>query len=308
MVNIYPMRYGLKISRGILSRMQRSAQVMGLTVLVLSVLTVVIWMSVVQASTGGELRVTFLDVGQGDAIFIQSPSGAQMLIDGGKNRAVIRQLSKVMPLFDRSIDVVLATHPDSDHIGGLPDVLKRYRVGLVVQSSVLDPEGVDAEALDAAVAREGEGGSVQIVAERGQVIELGDGVTFEILFPDRSVSQIETNTGSIVGRLVYGSTSFMLTGDSPDEIEKYLVLLDAEGLQSTVLKAGHHGSRTSSSLQFVGYVSPEYAVFSRGCDNSYGHPHEEPVALFARLGIETFDTCEDGAITFVSDGTTVRAE
>lgn len=288
--------------------MQRSAQLMGLTVLVLGVLTVVIWMSVAQASTGGELRVTFLDVGQGDAIFIQSPSGAQMLIDGGKNRAVIRQLSKIMPLFDRSIDVVLATHPDSDHIGGLPDVLKRYRVGLVVQSSVLDPEGVDAEALDAAVAREGEGGSVQIVAERGQVIELGDGVTFEILFPDRSVSQIETNTGSIVGRLVYGSTSFMLTGDSPDEIEKYLVLLDAEGLQSTVLKAGHHGSRTSSSLQFVGYVSPEYAVFSRGCDNSYGHPHEEPVALFARLGIETFDTCEDGAITFVSDGTTVRAE
>lgn len=288
--------------------MQRSAQVMGLTVLVLGVLTVVIWMSVAQASTGGELQVTFLDVGQGDAIFIQSPSGAQMLIDGGKNRTVIRQLSKVMPLFDRSIDVILATHPDSDHIGGLPDVLKRYRVGLVVQSSVLDPEGVDAEALDAAVAREREDGSVQIVAERGQVIELGNGVTFEILFPDRSVSQIETNTGSIVGRLVYGSTSFMLTGDSPDEIEKYLVLLDAEGLQSTVLKAGHHGSRTSSSLQFVGYVSPEYAVFSRGCDNSYGHPHEEPVALFARLGIETFDTCEDGAITFVSDGTTVRME
>lgn len=291
---------------------------MGWTVLVLLAVTIVIWVAVAQASTGGELRVTFLDVGQGDAIFISSPSGAQMLIDGGKNRAVIRQLSRVMPLFDRSIDVILGTHPDADHIGGLPDVLERYRVGMIVQSSVLDPEGVDAAAFDAAVAREEEdggpirepsisnGAGVQLVAERGQVIDLGGGVEFEILFPDRFLPQVETNLGSIVGRVTFGDTSFMLTGDSPDEIEKYLVLLDAEGLQSNVLKAGHHGSRTSNSLQFVGFVSPEYAVFSRGCDNSYGHPHEEPVAVFARLGVETFDTCEDGAVTFVSDGKTVR--
>lgn len=288
--------------------MQRSAQVMGFTILLLFAVTVVIWVAVAQASTGGELRVTFLDVGQGDAIFIQSPSGAQMLIDGGKNRAVIRELSKVMPLFDRTIDVVIGTHPDSDHIGGIPDVLKRYRVGLVVQSSVLDPDGTDAQAFDAAVAREEEEGGVQLVAERGQVIDLGGGVTFEVLFPDRFIPQVETNLGSIVGRLVYGNTSFMLTGDSPDDIEKYLVMLDAEGLHSNVLKAGHHGSRTSSSLEFVGYVSPEYAVFSRGCDNTYGHPHEEPVAVFAQLGVDTFDTCEDGSVTFLSDGNTVRVE
>lgn len=288
--------------------MQRSAQVLGWTILVLVAIVIVIWVTVAQAATKSELRVTFLDVGQGDAIFIQSPSGAQMLIDGGKNRAVIPELSNVMPLFDRSIDVVMATHPDSDHIGGLLDVLKRYRAGIIVQSSVLDPEGDDARAFDAAVANEEEEGGVQVVAERGQVIDLGGGVTFEVLFPDRFIPQVETNLGSIVGRLVYGNTSFMLTGDSPDEIEKYLVMLDAEGLRSDVLKAGHHGSRTSSSLQFVGYVSPEYAVFSRGCDNSYGHPHEEPVAVFAQLGVETFDTCEDGAVTFVSNGTTVRSE
>ena len=124
---------------------------------------------------------------------------------------------------------------------------------------------------------------------------------------------LETNTGSIVGRLIYGDTSFMLTGDSPKAIEEYLVKLDgstslaagANGLKSTVLKAGHHGSRTSSSLSFVGFVSPEYAVFSRGCDNSYGHPHEEVVAIMAKLGIPTFDTCLDGSVTFVSDGKTV---
>ena len=290
------------------SHMKKSAQVLRYTILVLLMLVIVIWVAVTQASTGGELRVTFLDVGQGDSIFIESPSGAQMLIDGGKNRAVIRQLSKVMPLFDRSIDVVLATHPDSDHIGGLPDVLKRYHVTLVIQSSVLDPEGVDAAAFDAAVAEEEKNGGTQLVAMRGQVIDLGGGVTFEILFPDRFVPHIETNTGSIVGRLIYGNTSFLLTGDSPKEIEEYLVQLDGEGLHSNVLKAGHHGSRTSSSLQFVGYVSPEYGIFSRGCDNTYGHPHEEPVAVFARLGVQTFDTCEDGSITFVSDGIAVRKE
>lgn len=286
--------------------MQKSARVLGVTIFVLLLVTICIWTAVAQASTGGKLTVTFLNIGQGDAIFIESPSGAQMLIDGGKNRAVIRELSRVSPLFDRSIDVVLGTHPDADHIGGLPDVLKRYRASLVVQSSVLDPEGADSAAFDAAIAREVTDGAQVLTAERGQVIDLGGGVTFEILFPDRDVPGLETNTGSIVGRLVYGDTSFMLTGDSPKAIEEYLVQLDGEALRSTVLKAGHHGSRTSSSLQFVGFVSPEYAVFSRGCDNSYGHPHEEPIAIFARLGVETFDTCLDGAVTFVSDGKTVQ--
>lgn len=278
---------------------------MGATLLVLLVVTVCIWYAVVQASTSGELRVTFLDVGQGDAIFIQSPSGVQVLIDGGKNRAVIRELSRVMPWFDRSIDVVIGTHPDADHIGGLVDVLKRYRASLVVQSSVLDPEGADSAAFDAAVAKEVEEGAQKMIATRGQVLDLGDGAYLEILFPDREVPNIETNTGSIVARLVYGDTSFMLTGDSLQSIEEYLVQLDAEDLQSNVLKVGHHGSRTSSSLSFVGFVSPEYAVFSRGCDNSYGHPHEEPVATMARLGVEVLDTCEDGSVTLVSDGKTV---
>lgn len=278
---------------------------MGVTIGALLLVTICIWTAVAQASTGGKLTVTFLDIGQGDAIFIESPTGAQMLIDGGKNRAVIRQLSREMPWFDRSIDVVIGTHPDADHIGGLPDVLRRYRASLVVQSSVLDPEGADAAALASAAAKEAEDGAQLLTAMRGQVIDLGGGVTFEILFPDREVPGLETNTGSIVGRLVYGGTSFMLTGDSPKAIEEYLVQLDGEALRSTILKAGHHGSRTSSSLQFVGFVSPEFAVFSRGCDNSYGHPHEEPVAIFARLGVETFDTCLDGSVTFVSDGKTV---
>lgn len=285
--------------------MNKSTKVLGITILLLLFVTITIWWALASAS-GGELRVTFLDVGQGDAIYVRSPSGAQLLIDAGKNREVLRELGKVMPFFDRSIDVVLATHPDADHIGGMPDVLKRYRAALVVHSSVEDEEGIDAAAFEKAMAGEVENGSQVVVAERGQVYDLGGGARLEILFPDRSVPAIETNTGSIVARLVYGETSFLFTGDSPDSIEEYLVQLDGKNLKANVLKAGHHGSRTSSSLLFVGFVSPEHAVFSRGCDNSYGHPHEEPKAVFARLGITMLDTCEDGAVTFTSDGQRVK--
>ena len=117
---------------------------------------------------------------------------------------------------------------------------------------------------------------------------------------------METNLASVVGRLVYGNTSFMLTGDSPQAIEEYLVELDAERLKANVLKVGHHGSKTSSSPLFVGFVNPNFAVYSRGCDNSYGHPHADVVALFKRFEVETFDTCTDGTVTFISDGQAVK--
>jgi len=282
-----------------------SARIVGATVLILLLINIIIWCALIINDTQGHLTVSFLDIGQGDATFITAPSGVQVLIDGGKNREVLRQLSQVLPWYDRSIDLVLATHPDADHIGGLPDVLARYRVAHIARSSVED-DGTDQVVFMGAVEKEKGEGAAELIAERGQIIDLGDGAYLEILFPDRSVPKIETNTGSVVARLVYGDTSFMLTGDSPQSIEEYLVGLDPEALDSDVLKVGHHGSRTSSSPLFVGFVSPEYAVISRGCDNTYGHPHEEVTALFKRFEVETLDTCTDGAVTFVSDGNTVR--
>ena len=137
---------------------------------------------------------------------------------------------------------------------------------------------------------------------------LGGGAYADILFPDRDVSGVETNTGSIVMRIVYGDTSFILTGDSPQAIEKYLSSIYGTALKSDVLKAGHHGSRTSSSEEFVTAIHPTYAVFSRGCNNSYGHPHKEVIELLARLQIPTFDTCKDDVIQFRSDGKHVVLE
>ncbi|OGG58150.1 hypothetical protein A2853_01380 [Candidatus Kaiserbacteria bacterium RIFCSPHIGHO2_01_FULL_55_17] len=294
--------------------MRRSVQVQGFVILILFLLVLGIWYAAWCEDRRGMLTVSFLDVGQGDAIFIEAPSGRQVLIDGGKGRAVLRELSRVMPWYDRSMDVLVGTHPDQDHIGGLSDVLARYRVGLVLLSSVKDEEGTDARALDVAAEAEEKSGGRRLIAQRGQVIDLGDSTYLEILFPDRDVPNVETNTGSIVARLVYKKTAFMLTGDAPKAIEQYVVQLDGSTslttsgghLKSNVLKAGHHGSKTSSSEFFVGFVSPEYAVFSRGCDNSYGHPHQEVIDLFNRFEIPTLDTCKEGTVTFVSDGSNVK--
>lgn len=264
--------------------------------------SVFIWWPLVSHSQG-VLAVSFLDVGQGDAIFIESPTGRQVLIDGGRtDHAVLRQLGEVMAWNDRTIDVVIPTHPDADHVGGLIDVLDRYEVSYVIQSSVRGDTDLW-RSLENAVEREG---STNLIAMRGQVIDLGGGSYLKILFPDRDVSGLETNMGSVVAKLVYGDTSFYLNGDSPIAIEKYLLSLDKAGLKSTVLKAGHHGSRTSSDSDFVAVVNPDYGVFSRSCDNAYGHPHKEIVELFARLHIKTFDTCLNGRVTFISDGVAVH--
>ncbi len=282
--------------------MNTSAKVLCVTAIVLSIVTLCIWYVIILEDRAGKLTVSFLNIGQGDSIFVDSPSGRQVLIDGGPDRSVLRELSKIMPWYDRSIDVVIATHPDADHISGLVDVLMRYRVEYVFHPGVEKNTG-PAESMLLSVAKEG---ANEVYARRGQIIDLGEGAYIEILFPDRDVSDVETNTASIVARLVYGNTSFMFTGDAPQAIENYLAELDAEALESNVLKAGHHGSKTSSSVLFSGFVNPNFAVFSRGCDNSYGHPHPEIVALFQRFEIPTLDTCEDGTITFISDGTSVR--
>lgn len=276
-------------------------------VLVLFVATLGVWGALIEVERPRGLRVHFLNVGQGDAILVESPSRKKMLIDGGRDRAVLRELSAVLPWWERTIDVVLATHPDADHVGGLFEVLKRYKVHLILQSGV-QHDTPQVESLMAMIAREKSNGAQEVLARRGQVVDLGGGVLVEILFPDRDVSSLETNTASIVARVVYGDTAFMLTGDAPQRIEEYLVLLDGERLDADVLKAGHHGSNTSSALAFVGYVSPRWGVFSRGCENSYGHPHQEVVTLFERFSIETRDTCLDGRVTFTSDGRTVVVE
>lgn len=264
--------------------------------------TICIWVYVVREDSNHFMQVHFLSVGQGDASFIESPTGVQMLIDGGSNGAVLRELSRVMPFYDRSIDVVVATHPDFDHIGGLIEVMKRYSVGMLLVSFPGNDTDVDERLIGIAKER---GVSIKTPL-RGSGLDLGAGVHATVLFPDRELDDIETNTASLVLQIRYGKTAFMFTGDSPDEIEEYLVMLDGKKLESDVLKLGHHGSRTSTSELFLGFVSPDYAIISAGKDNRYGHPHEEVLEKIAAFGIQKKDTLS-GMVSFQSDGTTVFA-
>lgn len=280
--------------------MRKSTRISGILILTLLIVSAVIWSAVLRESRHGVLTVSFLDVGQGDSILIESPSGLTVLIDGGPTAGVLREISKQMPWYDRSIDVIIATHSDADHITGLIDVLERYQVSYIVRSSV---EGTTAtwNALRDSIGAEKRERARVVTAVRGQIIDLGGGVYLEVLSPDRLVPNLETNTGCVVTRLVYGNTSFMLPCDAPQAIEKYLVSVDGADLRANVLKAGHHGSKTSSSPLFVGYVDPQYAVYSRGCDNMYGMPHKETIATYEAFNIPTLDTCTRGTIIFTSD-------
>lgn len=247
----------------------------------------------------GMLEVHFLDIGQGDAIYVRAPNGNDMLVDAGPSPSVLRRLGEAMPWRDRDIDVLLESHPDQDHIGGMPDVIERYGVGMFVMPGVESANSTDDEIERLLV----EKGIPAILGRRGMRIVLGGGAYFDILFPDRDPKGLETNDASIVGRLSYGSMSVMLTGDSPKWVEERLVALDgAEGLASQVLKAGHHGSKTSSSAPFVSAVDPDFAVVSAGKGNRYGHPSKEVMETFRAHDIPMLRTDEEGTIVFKSDG------
>ncbi len=253
----------------------------------------------------GLLKATFLDVGQGDAIFIESPDGTQVLIDGGKGGDVLRVLQKEMGYFDRDINMILATHQDADHIGGLVHVLERYHVDTIVMTENVNDTPVHEAFMRAA---RSEGARI-LYARRGQTYDLGSGAhgstTLAILFPDHDPTKLESNTASIVARLVYGESEYVLTGDSPSHIETYLVGIDSSRLKSDVLKVGHHGSRTSTAGAFVATVDPDVAVISAGKDNSYGHPHKEVLEILESHGALIKNTADLGNIRSFSNGETI---
>ncbi|HEY4489304.1 MAG TPA: MBL fold metallo-hydrolase [Candidatus Paceibacterota bacterium] len=246
-----------------------------------------------------KLEVHFLDIGQGDSILIEAPGGIDMLIDGGPDRSVMRQLPKKIGIFDRKIDVVIATHPDKDHIAGLPAVFSRYQVSYFIESGV-EHDSQYVEALEEAVSSEPS--LTVLTARRGMRIRLGEEAYADILFPDRDVSNVETNDGSVILRLVYGDTSFVLAGDAPSKLEDYLVSLDGSALNSDVLKASHHGSKNSTSDTWLQAVDSSIVVISAGRGNSYGHPAPDVVTRILNSGARIYSTIEDGTVTIISDG------
>jgi competence protein ComEC len=245
------------------------------------------------------MKFVMLDVGQGDALFIESPTGVQILVDGGPPKEVLNKISQVMPFWDRSIDAILITNPDQDHIGGLVDIVKYYKVGQVFEPGTFNESDTYKN-----LKKEIENKNISRTdLKKGMVLDLGRGVFLETLFPDRDVSSFSTNDGSIVARLVYDDVSILLTGDATEKTEKLVLennLIDK--IDSDILKVPHHGSKSSSSYHFIEAVSPEYVLVSLGEDNKYGHPHQEVLNRFEEFGIKVLRTDEKGTIILKSDG------
>ncbi|MCE9517535.1 MBL fold metallo-hydrolase [Candidatus Nomurabacteria bacterium] len=206
-----------------------------------------------------------------------------------------------MPFGDKSIDVVIITNPDTDHMGGVVDILQNYKVDMILESGT-HSDTVTYRTLSQLIAQN----KIQKkFARKGMrlVLDNKQNIYFDILFPDRDVSTWERNDGSVVGKLVYGTSSFMLMGDAT----KYTELLIAynenpQTLHSQVLKLGHHGSHTSSSLLWLEKVKPEIAIVSAGLNNRYGHPHKDVIQRLSDLGIAVFGTYEKGEIMFKTNG------
>ena len=249
-----------------------------------------------------KLHVSFLDVGQGDAILIQKGS-RQVLIDGGPSpQAISLELSRQMPFWDRSIDLVVLTHPHGDHLAGLLEVLRRYDVGQVLYPS-LDYES---SLYDEWLRYIKETGTKNAIACAGQRIDMGDGITIEILWPSTNPikgSGSDVDNNSVVLLLKEGKISFLLTGDSRSEAEWELVRERAE-VNATVIKVAHHGSITSTTAEFLAVVKPQAAVICVGANNTYGLPDDEVIArLEGRVGEgNVYRTDRDGTITFITDG------
>ena len=258
------------------------------------------WYSLVLGSLFGDgndvLRIHFLDVGQGDSVLIETPNNSRVLVDAGRGIRVLSALDDVLPMHDREIDVAVMTHPDADHIGGFVPVFDRYDVGSVVRSFISSGTNVYKSVMEATA---NEGSVVHLVS-----LPLSftlDDVRFDTLWPIGENVR-ETNAASVVLLITYGSVQTLLTGDAPSAVEEFLVKSFGDMLYDIeILKAGHHGSKTSTSSVFLTHTQPNAVIYSSGKNNSYGHPHDEVLERIRLYSSEQGEQVPDEYRT--SDGT-----
>ena len=264
----------------------------------LGVAVVLAWITVSQMPDR-RLHIHFFDVGQGDAILIECPNGQQILVDGGPDPSVLlSHLGRRMPLWDRSLDLVILTHPEADHVGGLIDVLKRYDVGLVLDSGQ-ECTSATCESWKALIE---EKGIPFRRAQTGMRLDVGRDVRLDVLHPPAQLmtnTSSDINNNSVVLRLGYGQFSALLTGDVMEEAESVL-LASGQPLDSLLLKVPHHGGDTSLTAPFLVAVSPKLATISVGADNRFRHPDE--VTLEKLADTPMYRTDLDGSTEVVTDG------
>ncbi|MBT3538985.1 MBL fold metallo-hydrolase [Candidatus Parcubacteria bacterium] len=248
------------------------------------------------------LRITFLDIGQGDATFIEFPNGEQMLVDCAEDGKILEALGRVMPYYDRDIDYLMITHPDFDHYGGCQEVLGRFEVKNIIHNGM--KKEYDSMWQSFWWAKENEG-AAYFEIEKEDVWNISS-TTLHFLYPDHSIAEDsgipgydgETNTNdtSVVFKLVYGESSILLTGDAEEHVEEYLISIYEDQLDIDVLKLGHHGSDSSSIQEFIAATSPEHAIASCGLDNKFGHPSRRVLRRLERVSSTIWRTDLQGDV------------
>ncbi len=246
------------------------------------------------------LEVNFFNVGQGDAILIKTPKQQKILIDGGPDNKIIYKLGRNLPFFEREIDLVILTHPHADHLTGLVEVLKRYKVKKILTTGVIHTTPEYLEWL-----REISKQNMPIeIAQAGQVINFDENLKLEILYPLENLAErrVENlNNTSIVSKLIFGRTSFLFVGDAESEVEEKLI---SEGvdLKVDVLKVAHHGSKDATSYKFLDKVQPKITVIMVGAKNKFGHPSQTVVNRLEKMGVKILRTDKNGDIKILSNG------
>lgn len=264
-----------------------------------------VWIAALD-QTSGNLKVVFADVGQGDMTAITTPVGHRVVVDGGPDpQRAAEILGAELPFWDRDVDMIVLTHPHSDHISGLNEILRRYNVGSVLERRQ-DFEGAEYAVWYDLVEAEG---AAAIKSAPGTRLSFPDGVAVEVLGPPTEIlkgTASDVDNGSVIVRVTYGDRSFIITGDLFGEGEAWLVD-SGQPLSTDVLRVAHHGSRTSSSQQFLDAVDPGVAIISVGSDNRFGHPAPEVVDRLNAVvqDSQVFSTAERGSITFETDGQTL---
>lgn len=253
------------------------------------------WTKIKKESSADNSKICFLNVGQGDSILYTGGQGIQILTDTGPDSSIVEELEKTMPDGDRDIDLIIITHPEHDHVGGLISALNHYSVGAIIwNGSYLNSDG------------SGEWESVKNYADskkipvlsvsEGDLIKIGDDV-LEILSPSPLLKfSASLNESAIVSLLSTESMKVILTGDIGASVEKYLIDKYGEKLKSQIMKVGHHGSKNSSSEEFVRVVNPDVAVIQSGKNNKYGHPAEEIISRLEDNNTEIFRNDQLGTI------------
>lgn len=266
-----------------------------------SLLFVIFFLSITHTkifpSESKDLAVVFLDIGQGDATYIKTPQNKRILIDGGPDKTILYKLGKYIPWWEKEIDAVYISHPHADHILGIIEVLKKYKVKKIYLTRAIIKTSEYEELLESIKMQNTE---IEYITSK-QDVEYDSSIHFQILHPEKSFGEVtdkDINNTSMLMKLVYGNSSILFTGDLEIMGQKENL---AEDIDSDILKVPHQGSSDSMNLDFMKKVSPQYAVIFVG-KNNYGHPSQRVIRSYERLGSQVLITQDRGDIVFHLDG------